>query len=212
MGRYESYGDERERYAAEREHARHRRDPDFGPGGWRGGAADDAGRGIPLVGGMPAAYGAPAVIGAATPDAPRSGYGPYAWAGSGSDGRHLRHEHEGREPGLMERAADAVSSWLGGDDHAGPDHRGRGPKGWTRSDERIHDDVCHRLTEDDMVDASDVEVTVAGGEVTLNGTVQDRMQKRRAEDCAEAASGVRHVQNNLRVANPTSDAGSRRIL
>jgi osmotically-inducible protein OsmY len=35
--------------------------------------------------------------------------------------------------------------------------------------------------------------------VTLNGTVSSRGLKRRAEDLAEMASGVAHVQNNLRV-------------
>jgi hypothetical protein len=86
------------------------------------------------------------------------------------------------------------------DTHArsGP-HRGRGPKGYTRSDERIHEDVCERLTEDRFIDASNVEVTVKNGEVTLSGTVASRGLKHRAEDLAELASGVRHVQNNLRV-------------
>lgn len=83
-------------------------------------------------------------------------------------------------------------------DRSGP-HRGRGPKGYTRSDERIHEDVCERLTEDRFIDASDVEVTVKDGEVTLSGTVASRGLKHRAEDLAEQASGVRHVQNNLRV-------------
>jgi hypothetical protein len=81
---------------------------------------------------------------------------------------------------------------------SGP-HRGRGPKGYKRSDERIHEDVCERLTEDRFIDASNVEVIVKEGEVTLSGTVASRGLKRRAEDLAELASGVRHVQNNLRV-------------
>jgi osmotically-inducible protein OsmY len=40
---------------------------------------------------------------------------------------------------------------------------------------------------------------VRAGEVTLSGTVTSRGLKRRAEDLAEMASGVTHVQNNLRV-------------
>lgn len=78
-------------------------------------------------------------------------------------------------------------------------HRGRGPKGYKRSDERIHEDVCERLTEDRFIDASNIEVEVKGGEVTLSGTVASRGLKRRAEDLVEMASGVSHVQNNLRV-------------
>jgi hypothetical protein len=78
-------------------------------------------------------------------------------------------------------------------------HRGRGPKGYRRSDDRIHEDVCERLTEDPFIDASNIEVAVTEGEVTLNGTVSSRGLKRRAEDLAEMAAGVAHVQNNLRV-------------
>lgn len=81
------------------------------------------------------------------------------------------------------------------------EHHGRGPKGYKRSDERIHEDVADRLTEDGHLDATDIDLTVAAGEVTLTGTVRDRPSKRRAEDLTEAVSGVTHVQNNLRVKN-----------
>lgn len=77
--------------------------------------------------------------------------------------------------------------------------RGLGPKGYTRSDERIHDDVCDRLTDDPMIDASDVEVKVANGEVTLTGTVDSREEKRRVEDSIEPVSGIGDVQNLLRI-------------
>jgi hypothetical protein len=84
-------------------------------------------------------------------------------------------------------------------DAATENHRGRGPKGYRLSDERLREDVSDRLTEDAIVDATDVEVLVADGEVTLNGAVTSRTAKRRAEDCAEDVTGVKHVQNNLRV-------------
>ncbi len=77
-------------------------------------------------------------------------------------------------------------------------HAGKGPKGYVRSDERIREDVCDRLSDDDEVDASEITVTVTGGEVRLEGTVTDRYSKHRAEDLAEAVSGVRDVTNNLR--------------
>jgi hypothetical protein len=35
--------------------------------------------------------------------------------------------------------------------------------------------------------------------VTLSGTVSSRDAKRRAEDCVEDVSGVKNVQNNLRM-------------
>ena len=119
-----------------------------------------------------------------------------------------RSDYHPDERGWFDRAADEVSSWFGDDDaqrrreiderRAGH-HHGRGPRGYTRSDDRIREDVNDRLTDDAMVDASEIEVTVSKCEVTLNGTVDTRMAKRRAEDIAESVSGVRHVQNNIRV-------------
>lgn len=85
-----------------------------------------------------------------------------------------------------------------------PNHRGKGPRSYRRSDDRILEDVNDRLTDDPDVDASDIAVAVKDGEVTLSGHVQSRWAKRAAEDCADAVSGVTHVQNNLRV----SPAGS----
>jgi osmotically-inducible protein OsmY len=117
------------------------------------------------------------------------------------------------ERGFLDKATDEVSSWFGdedaerrrrqdeqrGGDWGGQNHRGRGPKGYTRSDDRIHEDVSERLTHDHHVDASEIEVTVSNREVTLSGTVDSREARRRAEDIAESVSGVTHVQNNLRV-------------
>lgn len=83
---------------------------------------------------------------------------------------------------------------------------GRGPKGYQRSDARINEDVCDRLCDSGEIDATDIEVRVDNGEVTLSGSVSDRSQKRRAEDLIEQVSGVREVHNNLRVGY--SDAAS----
>jgi BON domain len=78
-------------------------------------------------------------------------------------------------------------------------HVGRGPKGYQRSDERIKEDVCERLTQHGEVDASDIDITVSNGEVTLQGSVANRWAKRMAEDVAENVSGVREIHNRLRV-------------
>jgi hypothetical protein len=78
-------------------------------------------------------------------------------------------------------------------------HKGKGPRGYQRSDERIREDVCDRLADDDMLDASEIEVQVNGSEVVLSGTVLSREAKRHAEDLAESISGVRHVENRIRV-------------
>lgn len=114
-----------------------------------------------------------------------------------------------------DRASDEVMSWFGDEDAARrrkQDYRGRGPQSYTRSDDRIREDVNDNLTDDWGVDASHITVTVKNGEVTLDGTVSTRLQKRRAEDCADEVSGVKHVQNNLRVQEQStwdrSDRGS----
>jgi len=79
------------------------------------------------------------------------------------------------------------------------DFRGRGPRGWNRSDTRIMEEVCQRLTEHPDIDASDIEVQVENGEVTLTGRVPGRRHKYLAEDTVEEVPGVRNVRNHVRV-------------
>ncbi|HZU83214.1 MAG TPA: BON domain-containing protein [Polyangiaceae bacterium] len=79
---------------------------------------------------------------------------------------------------------------------------GRGPRGYRRSDERIRDNVCEWFTLEGDLDASDIEVEVRNGVVTLGGTVATRAQKRLAEDIAEAVLGVVEVCNYLHVERP----------
>lgn len=108
------------------------------------------------------------------------------------------------ERGFFEKASDEVASWFGDADaerrREADQHRGHGPKGYTRSADRIREDVCDRLADDVLVDAREIDITVNNGEVTLSGTVPSRNQRRRAEAIAESVSGVVHVQNNTRVA------------
>ena len=142
--------------------------------------------------------------------------------GAGTYGVAPRREYgdsnSDNDRGFFERAGDEVASWFGDEDAARrreQDHRGRGPSNYTRSDERILEDACDKLTQDWGVDARNVQVTVANGEVTLDGKVENRRQKRRAEDVVHEVSGVSHVQNNLRTQdsarsgdNTTSDNNS----
>lgn len=76
---------------------------------------------------------------------------------------------------------------------------GRGPEGYQRSDERIKDEICERLTHHGQLDAGKIKVNVQAGEVTLEGNVDSRSAKRMAEDTIESVSGVRDVHNQLRV-------------
>lgn len=129
----------------------------------------------------------------------------YGERGRGYDDDRDRYDRaEGR--GWWDRASDAVASWFGDEEaerrrrmDQQREHRGRGPKGYRRSDERIKEDVNDRLSDDYYLDASDIEVTVQNTEVTLTGTVISRNDKRRAEDIVESVSGVTNVENRLRV-------------
>jgi osmotically-inducible protein OsmY len=142
----------------------------------------------------------------------RRGYGARAYARRGDE----------REGGgsWLDRAADQVRSWFGGDDDSderGRRHelrapgrgegkfRGRGPRNYRRSDERVREEVCDRLTDNEWLDASEVEVGVEAGEVFLTGTVDSRYAKRLAENIAESVTGVANVQNSLRVHHYQTD-------
>jgi hypothetical protein len=85
-------------------------------------------------------------------------------------------------------------------------HRGRGPQGYTRSDERIKEDVCERLSEHHYIDASQIRVEVSQGVVTLEGTVDDRWQKYQTEDLVDATSGVQDIQNRLNVSRASQQS------
>ena len=77
-------------------------------------------------------------------------------------------------------------------------HRGKGPRNYQRSDDRIRDEVCELLSEHEAIDASEIEVAVAEAEVTLSGNVDNRRTRRLAEDVAESVRGVRDVHNRLK--------------
>ncbi len=85
---------------------------------------------------------------------------------------------------------------MAGEEEEGP-YRGKGPA--KRSDEQIRSEVEEALTEDSWLDASNVQVAVQNGVVTLSGAVDSRDSKRRAEDLTDEVPGVTDVQNNLRI-------------
>lgn len=114
-------------------------------------------------------------------------------------------------PPALQPPSDAIESvngalhptwWRPGSARYGPWHRGymgRGPKNYRRSDTRIAEDVNDALMMSADVDASEVEVTVENGVVCLSGAIEDRHQKRIAEELAESVLGVQDVENGLKV-------------
>lgn len=71
---------------------------------------------------------------------------------------------------------------------------------WLRNHRVVDVSASYALVIDDYVsDASEIECAVHNGEVTLTGTVSARETKRPAEDLVESVSGVKEVQNSLKV-------------
>ena len=120
------------------------------------------------------------------------------FGGGGSDWNRGSQATGGRDDrGFFEKIGDALGL------------SGKGPKNFKRNDDRIREDVCRYLTDDHRVDATEVDVDVREGEITLRGTVDDRRQKRIAEELCESVWGVKDVKNELRVqARDMSTSGS----
>jgi len=100
---------------------------------------------------------------------------------------------DGRAPPLRgDSPARASADW--DYEHRGERHGGRrgGP-----SDRVMWAVIMERLHDERRLDLRDVEVEVHDGEVTLNGFVRNKADKRRIEDIADI-DGVHNVQNNLK--------------
>ena len=78
-------------------------------------------------------------------------------------------------------------------------YAGKGPKDYKRADDAIRNDACETLTQHDRIDATEINVSVLDGQVTLSGSVDDRKQRRMAEDAVMDLSGVKDVSNQLRI-------------
>ncbi|SHH41827.1 BON domain-containing protein [Pollutimonas bauzanensis] len=122
----------------------------------------------------------------------------------------------GRGEVLRSRSADPGQSSYGGFSNEDPRfQRQQGaygprriqPKGYTRSDERVREDICEQLSHSGL-DVSDVSVSVAEGKVTLEGTVKDRRVKHAIEDYADDCIGVKDVDNRITVQRGDPDAGA----
>lgn len=141
-----------------------------------------------------------------------SGYGPGYGPAQGSYGSGQSWSGQGEFSGMSGRPGS--ETWPGGYGQSSGfslgqgaqrgQHAGRGPKGYRRSDERIEEDVNEELTRHPEIDASEIEVRVQSGEVTLTGTVENRQAKRLAEDLVERVFGVTDVHNQIRVASSPS--------
>lgn len=123
------------------------------------------------------------------------------WVGEGYEGMSGSSERIGSGQGSMLHRSGGGYGFSGGS-QGSQSYRGRGPRGFRRSDERLREQVCEVLSDHDEIDASEMEVVVKDGEVILTGIVEERRMKYLAEQAADSVPGVMEVQNNLRVRRP----------
>lgn len=74
----------------------------------------------------------------------------------------------------------------------------KGPKDYD-PDKRLWEEVCLNLTFSPDVDASQIEVLVHDGIVTLRGFATDRRMKKNAERCLHNIEGIRDINNELQI-------------
>jgi hypothetical protein len=79
-------------------------------------------------------------------------------------------------------------------------YAGARPASDHRSEESLREEIFEQLIHHPDVHPADIDVQVEGGEVTLQGTVEDRNMRWLVEDLVESVSGVSLVHNRLRVA------------
>jgi hypothetical protein len=108
-----------------------------------------------------------------------------------------RDEDAYRPAGQPRSWVDRAGEFFAGQRRPGVDDRPRARRRGP-SDRVLWAVIVERLEDERGLDLRDVEVTVEDGEVTLNGKVRHKADRRRIEDVADI-DGVRHVQNNLRV-------------
>jgi hypothetical protein len=130
-------------------------------------------------------------------------YGPRSYERPGRDRPWLEpspDRRQGQETrGLVEWEDRGPLAWLRDKTRDMRNRRrARGPKGYSRTDERIEEDVCERIARSG-VDADEVEVKVENREVTLTGSVSSREEKWWLESLADDVFGVEEVHNRLRV-------------
>lgn len=81
-------------------------------------------------------------------------------------------------------------------------YEGVGPKGYVRPDDRIREEICEILARDKYIDASDIEVSVTDGIVSLKGMVDSRDDRFDAEVLVERVLGVEDIKNDIKVRKP----------
>jgi osmotically-inducible protein OsmY len=113
--------------------------------------------------------------------------------------RHLGDRRQDNTEHSWEREQSLRHGYRSLEHRAATSQRGKGPRSYRRPDHRILEDLNDMLLDDPFLDATDIETSVQSGEVILEGTVEDRLSKRRAGHLAECVRGVTNIENRLKV-------------
>jgi BON domain len=118
------------------------------------------------------------------------GRGGENWGGSG---------YAGSDYGPTSRSGYGYGDSVGSEQwNRQASHRGKGPKGYERSDDRLKEMISERLSDDPNIDASEITIAVSGGVVKLTGTIDSRAEKYQVEELIERCGGVKDIDNQLR--------------
>ena len=156
----------------------------------------------------------------------REGYGYQEFADAGYESEHYgamgisghdhrgdassrRRLHGGEAYGGSTGRANLPQGHRDRDEGERRSYRGIGPSSYRRSDARVLEDVHERLCDDDQLDASDIEVRCEDGVITLEGMVEDRRMKHRAEDLADSVRGVDRIDNRIQVTGRSREISRR---
>ncbi|HZW04918.1 MAG TPA: BON domain-containing protein [Anaerolineaceae bacterium] len=139
----------------------------------------------------------------------RGNVDPERWQPRQQAGRASRRWEPGRPEISAGSGWPEVEEWQ----IPGP-YTGYGPRGYRRSDERLREQIYERLTMNGWLDATQINIDVQDGQVTLTGTVKNRREKRLAEETVEDLMGSmlsnsQQVNNHLTVAQSEEEGRTR---
>lgn len=117
-----------------------------------------------------------------------------------------------RDADLGFGAAGTSWNWDLSTDHLNPYYRGRGPKGWMLSDEKLKERVCEVLYHSYEVDPSEMEVTVEDRTVYLKGKIKSEGMRTVAEDLVASIPGVEDVFTQLKIEDTSNFQLSKKAL
>lgn len=134
-------------------------------------------------------------------DPGQSSYGGFTNEDPGYQGQQFHSGHARRDYAVPVQGDGMQGRWPYADPGEGFRERRIMPRGYKRSDERLLEDVCERLSHSGL-DVSDVSVQVDQARVTLEGSVASRWVKHAVEDCVDDCLGIEDIDNRIRVARP----------